>query len=116
MRELVVVLAASSVALVSVGGVGCAGPCKDVAAVRGQLALRPAPALEPPARVRVPFAAANREIAEVLVEPPSVPVSLRRLGPLRRVVGELHVVPRSVRLGPAAPGRVRIDVTVELRN
>lgn len=116
MRELVVVLAASSVALVSVVGPGCAGPCKDVAAVRGQLALRPAPAVEPHARVRVPFAAANRAIAEALVEPPSVPVSLRRLGPLRRVVGSLHVVPRSVRLGPATPGRVRIDVTVELRN
>jgi hypothetical protein len=44
-----------------------------------------------------------------------VPVSLTKLGPLRRVVGELVLVPRAVRLGPAAPGQVRIDVTVELR-
>ena len=59
MRELLVV-AALGAAL----GVACGGPCKEVAAARVKLSERPAvAAVAPHARVRVPFAAANRAIA-----------------------------------------------------
>lgn len=95
----------------------CGGPCQQVEAARLQLTQRPAvAAVEPHARVRVPFQVANRAIAEALAEPPEVPVSLRRLGPLRRLVGELHAVPRSVTLSPAGPGKLRVAFTVELRD
>lgn len=108
--------AASIAAFVATGATGCGGPCKDVAVVRAQLEDRPTvAAVEPHARVRVPYAAANRAIAEALVEPVSTPVPLGRLGALRRVYGDVEAVLRSVRLGPAGPGRVRIDVTIELR-
>ncbi len=100
--------------------VACGGPCKEVAAARATLSQRPAVAAEAPhARVRVPFAAANRAIAEVLADEVAVPVPLGRIGRLgvvRRLVGDVEAVPRSVRLGPAGPGRVRVDVTIEVRD
>src|SRR5688572_12597015 len=90
-------IAASVVAVsfVAASTTGCGAPCKEVAAARVQLEARPVvAAVEPHARVRVPFAAANRAIAEVLVEPMAVPVPLGRLGALRRVYGDVLAVPR----------------------
>jgi hypothetical protein len=117
MREQLVRAALGVAVASSPGAVACGGPCKEVAAARVQLEARPAvAAVDPHARVRVPYAAANRAIAEALADPDamSVPVPLGRLSALERVVGEVRAVPREVRLGPAGPGRVRIDVTVDI--
>src|SRR5262245_39859858 len=98
---------------------GCAGPCETVRAERQALAAQTAFTAEPPGRFRLPFALANRLIADALAPPAdhgeaakplSAPVPLDRLGPLAALIGEVRAVPREVVLGPAPPGRVHVDV------
>src|SRR5687768_18055911 len=100
-------LVASGVS-VALTGAACSSPCRAIAAEQRALRSRTGTASTPHARVQVPYAEANRVIAEVLAEPPEVPVRVRRLGPLQPFIGELHAVPRTLVIGPAAPGRVRI--------
>lgn len=114
---------AAVVALAAVVHAGCSGPCKQVARAREAAAVRPEPAAGPHLRLRVPFATLNARIAEAVAARPPTPVRLSRWslvpanpmpGLSAAVVGDLAVVVRSVRLGPAAPGYVHVEVEAEL--
>jgi hypothetical protein len=94
---------------------GCGGPCAQVARARTAAIARPPAAPGPHLRLRAPFAVLDRMLADALVDQPVVPIELERLGPLRPLLGALAIVPREVRLGAAAPGRVHLSVTLELR-
>ena len=85
-------------------------------AERRALQVRPAVLTAAPhARVQIPFAVANRLIADALEPPLELPVPLGKLGPLAPFIGGIRAIPREVKLGPgAAPGRVHADVRVEL--
>jgi hypothetical protein len=94
---------------------GCAGPCETIAAERRALEHRTAaPTKTPHARIVVPFALANRVVAAALREPPRIPVTLHQLGLFAAFAPSLVAVPRGVALVPAAPGRVGLDVRVDL--
>ena len=109
-------IAAAAASLIALLAPGCAGPCRTVQAERRALQARPAVLTAAPhARVQLPFAVANRLIADALVPPPELPVPLRKLGPLAAFIGEVRAIPREVKLGPGAvPGRVHAEVRVEL--
>jgi hypothetical protein len=113
--RLGMLLVASGVS-VALAGSACSSPCRAIAAERDALRARTGRARTPHARVQVPYGEANRVLAEVLADPPAVPIATRRLGPLQPFVGELHAVPRSMVLAPARPGRVRIDLRIEVRD
>jgi hypothetical protein len=105
--------AAAALALL---GPACAGPCKLMEQDRRALQAPPATLTQAPhARVQIPFAIANRLIADTLQPPPELPVPLARLGPLAQFIGDVRAIPREVTLGPAGtPGRVRASARVEL--
>jgi len=97
---------------------GCGANCAEIAARRRALTERAATAAGPHARVRLPFAHANRLIAD-LVRDPALRVPLgapgsARLGPLTLPVPELTAVVRRVELQPAPDGQLRFAIDVEL--
>jgi hypothetical protein len=94
---------------------GCGGPCAEIAARRHTLSERHEVAAGSHARVVIPLEAANRLLAELIRDPPlRVPLALPELGPFGLAVGELSAVARSVELQPAAPGKLRFAVTLEI--
>lgn len=95
---------------------GCASRCKQVDAVRAELLARGAAPREIDVRVLVPLERANELIAELLRERPlSVPMEPPSLGGLVLPVRALTSVAREVRVLPGPPGKVRFEVTVEVR-
>lgn len=113
MRSVIAMALAGFVGLV--GLAGCAGPCAEVAARRRALSERRDIAPGPHARVVLPFAAANRLLAELVREPElRVPLTLPPLGPFAPAVVQLSAVARTVELRPAPPGRLRFAVELEI--
>lgn len=106
----------AAAALIVLAGPACSGPCKLMEADRQALRAHSGPVTAAPhARIQIPFATANRLIADALQPPPELPVPLARLGPLAQFIGEVRAIPREVTLGPSeTPGRVRAAARVEL--
>jgi len=112
MPSRALLLAAATALLPACG----AGPCQTVARERAALTHRRATAVSPHARVQLPYAMANRLLADALVDAPEIPLRLHRLGRFQRLIGDLRAVPTDVRIGPGARNQVHFDLRVELRD
>ena len=93
---------------------GCGGPCKQVRSEWDAVHARRTPAAEPHARLQIPYAVANRLITEVIGRDLEVPFNLDALSPVLPYLSSLRAVVRSVTLEPAAAGKVRFVIHVEL--
>jgi hypothetical protein len=95
---------------------GCGANCAEIAARKRALTERTAVATAGPhARVRVPFARANRLLAELVRDPAlRMPLQVPSLGPLTLAAPELTVVARGVELRPAAADQLRFAIELEL--
>ncbi|MEO8705465.1 MAG: hypothetical protein ABI867_35870 [Kofleriaceae bacterium] len=97
---------------------GCGGRCKEVAHARTALRERPAAtARGADIRVSIPFEHANGLIASLLNEQPlTVPLASPDLGPINVTVPGFTATAREVHLQPGTPGKVRVDMRVEIRD
>jgi hypothetical protein len=94
---------------------GCGANCAEIAARKRALTERTAVAAGPHARVRVPFARANRLLAELVRDPAlRMPLQVPPLGPLTPAAPELTAVARRVELRPAAADQLRFAIELEL--
>jgi hypothetical protein len=94
---------------------GCGANCAEIAARKRALTERTAVAAGPHARVHVPFARANRLLAELVRDPAlRVPLRVPALGPLTLAAPELTAVARRVELRPAGADRLRFAIELEI--
>jgi len=97
---------------------GCGSHCKEVATARDALANRAlAPDRGHDVRVTVPFERANTLFAESLAaQPLTMALETPSLGPIGIAIPEISGTVRQVVLLPAAVGKVRFSISVEVRD
>ncbi|HEX3759788.1 MAG TPA: hypothetical protein VHW23_13835 [Kofleriaceae bacterium] len=99
------------------GAAGCGANCAEIAARKRALTERTAIAAGPHARVHLPFARANRLLAELVRDSAlRVPLAVPPLGPFTLPVPELAAVARQVELQPAPDGQLRFAIELELED
>src|SRR5690606_20899288 len=109
-RRLAALAAAAALALTA-----CGATCRDIARDRQDfLQRRPAPTPDPHAQVVVPFALADRLLADRVAALPAIPLPLLALAVpgLQRAAATLRL--SSVRLTPAPDGRVGFALALAL--
>jgi hypothetical protein len=106
----------ATIAIAAAALAGCGGRCAKVADARAAAMARPPAAAGPHLRVRLPFALVNAVVADALAAVAPVPVTLAELGPLADAVLGVTAAPRALRLAPAGADRVRVELTIELRD
>lgn len=94
---------------------GCGANCAEIAARKRELTERTAVAAGPHARVHLPFARANRLLAELVRDPAlRVPLPVPSLGPFSLAALELTAVARQVELRPGAADQLRFAIELEI--
>lgn len=91
---------------------GCGTPCQQIRDERAGFLARDRGVDDPHLSIALPFALVNRLLAEHLDELPSVPVPSPVGGKLKRYLGQIELVPRSLTLQPAPDGVVGLRLTL----
>jgi hypothetical protein len=106
---------AFTLAVLAAVAAGCGANCAEIAARKRALTERIAGATGPHARVLLPFAHANRLLADLVADPAlRVPLHVPPLGPVTLPAPELTAVARRVELRPAAADRLRFAIELEV--